>query len=442
MANQYNAITTRANGQTITADWFNTIKTTLVNNGAVKHNISATTAPAVGDDSDDNYEPGSTWTDTTNDNFYVCVDASVGAAVWYEVADTSTAQTFTNKTLTSPTINGSNLNMGTASDTNRILLASDTTTNLDLLTDTAGLIAYDTTLGKVVFNDGSGWVEILNNPMTTNGDIIYENSGVQRLGIGSAGEVLTVSSGLPEWQAVSVTPTAPTSKTTTYTATTADDHILADTSGGAWTLTLYAASTNGGRRLRVTKTTSDSNALTIDGNGAETIDGSTTITLDLQYESVLLYCDGSNWLIEREKVPTVAAIYETNAGQSITNSTFTIVDYEDSVVDTHSSVTTGGSWAFTAPKAGLYEVSATVNMNALDDQKKLELRLYVNGGVEAGAPTEQASVNDTHGTTVTAILSLSKNDTVDARVYHEDASANNLNSLAVLNRINIVRVGS
>lgn len=160
MANQYNAITTRANGQTITADWFNTIKTTLVNNGAVKHNIAGTTAPAVTDDSDSNYEPGSTWTDTTNDNFYVCVDASVGAAVWYEVAFTSTAQTFTDKTLTSPAINGANLNMGTASDTNRILLASDTTTNLDLLTDTAGLIAYDTTLGKVVYNDGTGWTAV------------------------------------------------------------------------------------------------------------------------------------------------------------------------------------------------------------------------------------------------------------------------------------------
>lgn len=42
----------------------------------------------------------------------------------------------------------------------------------------------------------------LNNPMTTAGDIIYENAtpAPARLGIGSTGNVLTVVSGLPAWQ--------------------------------------------------------------------------------------------------------------------------------------------------------------------------------------------------------------------------------------------------
>jgi hypothetical protein len=37
--------------------------------------------------------------------------------------------------------------------------------------------------------------------------------------------------------------------------------------------------------------------VTIDGNAAETIDGDLTIDLTLQYESVMIVCDGSNWHI-------------------------------------------------------------------------------------------------------------------------------------------------
>lgn len=46
--------------------------------------LDATTAPTVNDDSGDGYSIGSQWIDVTNDKAYVCVDASVGAAVWVE----------------------------------------------------------------------------------------------------------------------------------------------------------------------------------------------------------------------------------------------------------------------------------------------------------------------------------------------------------------------
>jgi hypothetical protein len=45
-------------------------------------NLGATAAPTVGDDSGDGYAVGSLWCDVTNDNVYVCIDASVGAAIW------------------------------------------------------------------------------------------------------------------------------------------------------------------------------------------------------------------------------------------------------------------------------------------------------------------------------------------------------------------------
>lgn len=42
-------------------------------------------APGVGDDSGDGYEPGSRWVDVTADKYYVCLDATLGAAIWLEV---------------------------------------------------------------------------------------------------------------------------------------------------------------------------------------------------------------------------------------------------------------------------------------------------------------------------------------------------------------------
>lgn len=99
-----------------------------------------------------------------------------------------------------------------------------------------------------------------------------------------------------------------TSKTTTYVATTADKIISATTSS-AWTLGLYAASGNAGRTIKIIKTSSDTNFLTIDPNGSETINGLTTIGLYDQYEWVELLCDGSNWLIINRYIPQIEKSY-------------------------------------------------------------------------------------------------------------------------------------
>lgn len=58
-----------------------------VANGGIAgiHKLNATTAPTINEDSNDNYAVGSLWIDTTADVAYVCVDASVGAAVWKQL---------------------------------------------------------------------------------------------------------------------------------------------------------------------------------------------------------------------------------------------------------------------------------------------------------------------------------------------------------------------
>lgn len=219
---------------------------------------------------------------------------------------TAATQTLTNKTIDSDNntitnIVNADIKAAAAIAVNKL---AATTASRALASDASGFITAsattDTELGYVSGVTSAIQTQIdakLTDPMTTNGDLIIENSGPQRLAIGTAGQVLTVSGGLPAWGTNTVAPIAPVAKTTTYTATTSDDAILADTSGGGWTLTLYAASGNAGKTLTVKKTTSDTNELVIDANASETIDGATTRTLVTQYESVTLECDGSNWHI-------------------------------------------------------------------------------------------------------------------------------------------------
>jgi hypothetical protein len=70
-----------------------------------------------------------------------------------------------------------------------------------------GMFSFLKDTNATQFYDGAAWVNLdttgMVNPMTTTGDVIYSSSGSTpaRLGIGTAGQVLTVNSGAtaPEW---------------------------------------------------------------------------------------------------------------------------------------------------------------------------------------------------------------------------------------------------
>ena len=57
------------------------------------HNFAATAAPTVNDDNVAGYSVGSLWVDTTNDEAYIAVDVSTGAAVWQEISTESELNT-------------------------------------------------------------------------------------------------------------------------------------------------------------------------------------------------------------------------------------------------------------------------------------------------------------------------------------------------------------
>jgi hypothetical protein len=81
------------------------------------------------------------------------------------------------------------------------------------------------------------------------------------------------------------------------TLTTTDYTELVDCSSGARTITLPTAASASGRVYVIKKIDATGNAVTIDGDGSETIDGATTQTLSSQYDAMMIQSDGTEWWI-------------------------------------------------------------------------------------------------------------------------------------------------
>jgi hypothetical protein len=82
------------------------------------HKIDGTTAPTVNEDAGDGFSVGSTWEDTTNDKGYLCLDSTIGAAVWQQISGSGTYQPL-DATLTAfaaLTIAANSLTIGTGAD--------------------------------------------------------------------------------------------------------------------------------------------------------------------------------------------------------------------------------------------------------------------------------------------------------------------------------------
>jgi len=86
-------------------------------------------------------------------------------------------------------------------------------------------------------------------------------------------------------------------KSANYTASVSDHTILCNNTSGSITISLPPAAGASGRVYVIKKISGILNNVVIDGNLSETIDGATTATLSIQYNSVMIQSDGSNWFI-------------------------------------------------------------------------------------------------------------------------------------------------
>lgn len=198
---------------------------------------------------------------------------------WYEVSrgnigdvTLTGTETLTNKTLTTPTINGA-----TIGDATNIVLATGTGTQIGTAsTQKVGFLgatpvaqqAASTDLGTVLAN--LGFRVAGNYAVSTSGASVI--SGSIRFGSQTNTASATLANSIPEYQYV-------------------------DATSASVNLTLFSAVNRSGQRLTFIRTDNTGNTVTITPNGAQTIDGLSSYTLDSQYDWVTIVSDGANWFI-------------------------------------------------------------------------------------------------------------------------------------------------
>lgn len=97
-----------------------------------------------------------------------------------------------------------------------------------------------------------------------------------------------------DWLPRSAVDVAAVAKTTTYAMVAGDTVILGNTASGGFTVTLPTAV--GATRAYTVKKIAAANTLTV-ASASGTIDGAATVTIVVQYESITVVSDGTNWFV-------------------------------------------------------------------------------------------------------------------------------------------------
>lgn len=149
----------------------------------VKVNLTAVAAPAVTNDSGSGYGVGSLWVDTSADQAWICLDASVGAAVWNRA---SLKDVITSGTYTKVTVDAQGRVTGSST------LAATDIPDLDAAKITSGQVAIAQG-GTGAATAGAAFNAL--SPTTTKGDLVVRDaSGNIRLPVGANGEYLMADS--------------------------------------------------------------------------------------------------------------------------------------------------------------------------------------------------------------------------------------------------------
>lgn len=204
-----------------------------------------------------------------------------------------------------------------------------------------------------------------------------------------------------------------------------ETNIMVSSAGGAYAITLPAGSGQY-KPIYLYKYTSDYNKVTISCAGADKIDNpfspqavptATSFLMYLPGEYYMIYWDGTYWRVACLSIPRnnlrlhakVSNTYATSAGFDITR-----FDYE--IADPSSNFDTG-TYKFTVPIDGLYDISAVVSLESATSGNN-GINLYVNGVlVEQGS--YQVTANFYSPTMTLDGYPLSSGDLVDIRTYTE-----------------------
>lgn len=173
---------------------------------------------------------------------------------------------------------------------------------------------------------------------------------------------------------------------------------------------MYAASGNSGKKLVIKKTDTSVNAITIDGNASETIDGSTTTTLNTQNECLVIICDGTNWQIQERRIPSTWA---TDTGFTVGGPTTSATSFQSRRVG--DSLFVQGKVTFSGAGSGALTV-AIAGSRTIDTTKLIDNT--VNGSMMKGV----ANWRDTSATTNYQAVPIYT--TTDTWRFYNESSAN------------------
>ena len=205
--------------------------------------------------------------------------------------------------------------------------------------------------------------------------------------------------------------------------------ILVNNSAADATVTLPTASSASERIYNIKKIhSSASYKVIIDGDGSETIDGSTTYNLYLQYESVKIQSDGSNWhILEKNLTPFLAKITR-DAAQTISHDTITVVSYDNAVFDNGSISDTSSNYRVTIKRAGKYEITVYNSLTNYE-QKYLASGAKLNGSTVQKYHFDYSSSSVGRPmSTLNITLDLSSGDYIEGLVYHNSGVTKSTNT--------------
>lgn len=97
------------------------------------------------------------------------------------------------------------------------------------------------------------------------------------------------------WADVLTAEHATRTETASYTAQAHDFTIRCDATAGAITVTLLPAALLSGKVYVIRKVDASANAVTLDADGAETLDGSATVSSATQFKTWIIQSNGVSW---------------------------------------------------------------------------------------------------------------------------------------------------
>ena len=148
--------------------------------------------------------------------------------------------------------------------------------------------------------------------------------------------------------------------------------------------------------------------------------------------------------LETVEYQTIPTRYETNAGQSISDSTTTIINYEDEIYDPGNAVTTGEFWKFTAPHNGYYFCYAQILYadTAWTEGERSILQIYKNGNLWSHLDRHELEADATTYLPLSGgnLIWLDTSDYIDFRTTHNQGGAVALIGTAEYNNCCIFRI--